>query len=312
MRNWSWLLISARLVLACAAAAGARRRGRSRSRTRLSATASTLAEVTDGSSTTDGNYQITETLEGQGHSTRCSARAKRIEPGHDHAGRPAAASNSPTSAPAAIPRAPGSTGRRKPSRMQYKGRHAHRAAAAERARPALLPARLAFAPQRREVVSYTIVRRARTVASRLYESAAASGSRCRSASSTRCKVRARQRRRARRALARGRARLSAGASAGHGERRHALRAGGDQASPRREAGAAACCAHAAAALSRAAASSPRRPTRRLSRYFRAHRELGQQERAFVADAAFAVLRRRRSLEAAAGSSAAARRSSPPR
>ena len=38
----------------------------------------------------------------------------------------------------------------------------------------------------------------------------------------------------------------------------------------------------------------------LSRYFREHRELGQKERAFVAEAAFAVLRRRRSLEAAAG------------
>jgi 16S rRNA (cytosine967-C5)-methyltransferase len=39
----------------------------------------------------------------------------------------------------------------------------------------------------------------------------------------------------------------------------------------------------------------------LSRYFREHRELGQKDRAFVAEAAFAVLRRRRSLEAAAGS-----------
>jgi 16S rRNA (cytosine967-C5)-methyltransferase len=38
----------------------------------------------------------------------------------------------------------------------------------------------------------------------------------------------------------------------------------------------------------------------LSRYFREHRELGQKDRAFVAEAAFAVLRRRRSLEAAAG------------
>ena len=38
----------------------------------------------------------------------------------------------------------------------------------------------------------------------------------------------------------------------------------------------------------------------LSRYFREHHELGQQERAFVAEAVFAVLRRRRSLEAAAG------------
>lgn len=41
----------------------------------------------------------------------------------------------------------------------------------------------------------------------------------------------------------------------------------------------------------------------LSRYFREHRQLGPQERAFVAEAAFAVLRRRRSLEAAAGSAA---------
>ena len=39
----------------------------------------------------------------------------------------------------------------------------------------------------------------------------------------------------------------------------------------------------------------------LSAYFRQHRTLGPQERAFVAEAAFAVLRRKRSLEAAAGS-----------
>jgi 16S rRNA (cytosine967-C5)-methyltransferase len=39
----------------------------------------------------------------------------------------------------------------------------------------------------------------------------------------------------------------------------------------------------------------------LSRYFRSHRNLGQSERAFVAEAVFAVLRRKRSLEAAAGS-----------
>lgn len=39
----------------------------------------------------------------------------------------------------------------------------------------------------------------------------------------------------------------------------------------------------------------------LSRYFREHAELGQQDRAFVAEAVFAVLRRRRSLEAAVGS-----------
>ncbi len=39
----------------------------------------------------------------------------------------------------------------------------------------------------------------------------------------------------------------------------------------------------------------------LSRFFRAHRALGRRERAFVAEAVYAVLRRRRSLEAAAGS-----------
>ncbi len=39
----------------------------------------------------------------------------------------------------------------------------------------------------------------------------------------------------------------------------------------------------------------------LSRYFRARRELGQRDRAFVAESVFAVLRRRRSLEAAAQS-----------
>lgn len=41
----------------------------------------------------------------------------------------------------------------------------------------------------------------------------------------------------------------------------------------------------------------------LSRYFREHRNLGQNDRAFVAETVFAVLRRKRSLEAAAGSSA---------
>ena len=43
----------------------------------------------------------------------------------------------------------------------------------------------------------------------------------------------------------------------------------------------------------------------LSAYFRQHRSLGREERAFVAEAAFAVLRRKRSLEAAAGSAAPA-------
>jgi 16S rRNA (cytosine967-C5)-methyltransferase len=59
--------------------------------------------------------------------------------------------------------------------------------------------------------------------------------------------------------------------------------------------------HAAAALSRLLEfSQPADET--LSRYFRAHPELGPHERRFVADAAFAVLRRRRSFAAAAGSS----------
>jgi 16S rRNA (cytosine967-C5)-methyltransferase len=39
----------------------------------------------------------------------------------------------------------------------------------------------------------------------------------------------------------------------------------------------------------------------LSAYFRAHRNLGQHDRALIAEAVFAVLRRKRSLEAAAGS-----------
>jgi len=43
--------------------------------------------------------------------------------------------------------------------------------------------------------------------------------------------------------------------------------------------------------------------RALSAYFRRHRQLGQHDRGFIAETAFAVLRRRRSLEAAAGSAA---------
>jgi 16S rRNA (cytosine967-C5)-methyltransferase len=39
----------------------------------------------------------------------------------------------------------------------------------------------------------------------------------------------------------------------------------------------------------------------VSAYFRGHRSLGQHERAFIAETAYAVLRRRRTLEAAAGS-----------
>ncbi|MBC7802829.1 MAG: RsmB/NOP family class I SAM-dependent RNA methyltransferase [Candidatus Parcubacteria bacterium] len=41
----------------------------------------------------------------------------------------------------------------------------------------------------------------------------------------------------------------------------------------------------------------------LSAYFRSNRNLGQQDRGFIAEAVFAVLRRKRSLEAAAGSGA---------
>jgi 16S rRNA (cytosine967-C5)-methyltransferase len=59
-------------------------------------------------------------------------------------------------------------------------------------------------------------------------------------------------------------------------------------------------AHAVAALSALLEfSSP--ADQALSRYFRSHRGLGHRDRAFVAEAAFAVLRRKRSLEAAAGS-----------
>lgn len=60
--------------------------------------------------------------------------------------------------------------------------------------------------------------------------------------------------------------------------------------------------HAAAVLSKLLEfSAPADDT--LSRYFREHHQLGPRDRAFVAEAAFAVLRRRRSLEAAAGSPA---------
>ena len=41
----------------------------------------------------------------------------------------------------------------------------------------------------------------------------------------------------------------------------------------------------------------------VSRYFRAHRQLGHGDRAFIAEIVYALLRRRRSLEAAAGSGA---------
>jgi 16S rRNA (cytosine967-C5)-methyltransferase len=63
-------------------------------------------------------------------------------------------------------------------------------------------------------------------------------------------------------------------------------------------------AHAAAVLrGMLSFSGPADET--LSAYFRQNRALGPRERAFVAEAAFAVLRRRRTLEAAAGSAAPA-------
>jgi 16S rRNA (cytosine967-C5)-methyltransferase len=59
-------------------------------------------------------------------------------------------------------------------------------------------------------------------------------------------------------------------------------------------------AHARAALSRCLRfDAP--ADQLLSRYFRDHRNLGQNDRAFVAETVFAVLRRKRSLEWAAGS-----------
>ncbi|MDA8110345.1 MAG: RsmB/NOP family class I SAM-dependent RNA methyltransferase [Betaproteobacteria bacterium] len=58
--------------------------------------------------------------------------------------------------------------------------------------------------------------------------------------------------------------------------------------------------HAQAALGELLAFS-RPADQALSQYLRRHRELGQRDRAFIAETAFAVLRRRRSLEAAAGS-----------
>jgi 16S rRNA (cytosine967-C5)-methyltransferase len=62
----------------------------------------------------------------------------------------------------------------------------------------------------------------------------------------------------------------------------------------------AALAHARAALSAALRfDSPADEI--LSRYFRSHRDLGQRDRAFVAETVYAVLRRKRSLEAAAGS-----------
>ena len=93
--------------------------------------------------------------------------------------------------------------------------------------------------------------------------------------------------------------------AGRGEGRHALRAGGHAHLARREADARRCSRTPTRALAADRCASPRPADETLSRYFRDHRELGQQERAFVAETVFAVLRRKRSLEAAAGSAAAA-------
>src|SRR6185312_3583250 len=125
-------------------------------------------------------------------------------------------------------------------------------------------------------------RRPGAVASRLYERRQRSGQ----GSDRRVRrgaVLSRQRRRSLRGLARERARLSARESPGHGERRHALRAGGDQDHHAVRLGRG-TLRHAAAALSRLLEfSQPADET--LSRYFRAHPELGQQERGFVADAA---------------------------
>lgn len=59
-------------------------------------------------------------------------------------------------------------------------------------------------------------------------------------------------------------------------------------------------AHARSALS-TVLDIARPADRALSDFFRAHRSLGQRDRAFVADTVFGVLRRKRSLEAAAGS-----------
>ena len=61
-------------------------------------------------------------------------------------------------------------------------------------------------------------------------------------------------------------------------------------------------AHAAAALAELLEFT-RPADQALSAYFRSHRTLGQQDRAFIAETVFAVLRRKRSLEAAAGSAA---------
>jgi len=61
-------------------------------------------------------------------------------------------------------------------------------------------------------------------------------------------------------------------------------------------------AHAATALAQLLTFT-RPADQALSAYFRGYRGLGQQDRAFIAETVFAVLRRKRSLEVAAGSAA---------
>src|SRR4029453_11379198 len=93
----------------------------------------------------------------------------------------------------------------------------------------------------------------------------------------------------------------AGQDPGGGERRHPSRGGGDEDldAGRLSRG---TLEHAAVVLARLLEfSAPADET--LSRYFRGEPALGRQERGFIAEAAFAVLRRRRSLEPAAGTAA---------
>src|SRR3954470_8827257 len=97
-------------------------------------------------------------------------------------------------------------------------------------------------------------------------------------------------------MARRAIRLHSRAPAGDRKERRSLRPGRDQDFPVRVTGA--LLGQAEAALSellRFAAPADQV----LSQYFRGHRNLGQKDRAFVAETSFAVLRRRRSLEAAA-------------
>ena len=104
----------------------------------------------------------------------------------------------------------------------------------------------------------------------------------------------------RRNLACGQPQLPAGPHRDPREGRHALRA-------RRHAHVAVRVTRALLAHAGGAASMVLRgdapADQLLSRYFREHRNLGQNDRAFVAETVFAVLRRKRSLEAASGASA---------